>query len=31
MSGAEFTKWLTDAAATHQQLMTKAGFMHKGS
>jgi tripartite-type tricarboxylate transporter receptor subunit TctC len=31
MSGAEFTKWLTEAAATHQQLMTKAGFMHKGS
>ncbi len=31
MVGAEFTKWLTDAAATHQQLMDKAGFLHKGS
>ncbi len=31
MTGAEFTKWVTDAAETHQRLMTKAGFMHKGS
>jgi len=31
MTGAEFNKWLTGAAATHHQLMEKAGFMHKGS
>jgi len=30
-TGAEFQKWLTEAAATHHQLMEKAGFMHKGS
>ncbi len=31
MTGAEFTKWLTDAASTHHKLMEKAGFLHKGS
>ncbi len=31
MSGAEFQKWLSEAAATHQQLMQKAGFLHKAS
>jgi putative tricarboxylic transport membrane protein len=31
MTGAEFNKWLTDAAAEHHQLMEKAGFLHKGS
>jgi putative tricarboxylic transport membrane protein len=31
MTGSEFHKWLTDAAATHHQLMEKAGFLHKGS
>jgi putative tricarboxylic transport membrane protein len=31
MTGAEFNKWLADAAATHHQLMEKAGFMHKGT
>jgi putative tricarboxylic transport membrane protein len=31
MTGADFNKWLTDAAATHHQLMEKAGFLHKGS
>ncbi len=31
MTGDEFQKWLTDAAALHHQLMEKAGFMHKGS
>ena len=31
MSGAEFKKWLADAAAEHQHLMDKAGFLHKGS
>ena len=31
MTGSEFHKWLTDAAALHHQLMEKAGFMHKGS
>jgi putative tricarboxylic transport membrane protein len=31
MTGSEFNKWLADAAATHHQLMEKAGFMHKGS
>jgi putative tricarboxylic transport membrane protein len=31
MTGADFTKWLTGAAALHQQLMQKAGFLHKGS
>ena len=29
MTGAEFNKWLTDAAAQHQQLMEKAGFLQK--
>ena len=29
MTGAEFNKWLTDAAAQHQQLMEKAGFLKK--
>ncbi len=27
MAGAEFNKWLTDAAARHTQLMEKAGFL----
>jgi putative tricarboxylic transport membrane protein len=31
MTGAEFNKWLADAAALHHNLMEKAGFMHKGS
>jgi putative tricarboxylic transport membrane protein len=31
MTGSEFHNWLTDAAATHHQLMEKAGFLHKGS
>lgn len=31
MTGAEFNKWLNDAANTHQMLMDKAGFLHKGS
>jgi putative tricarboxylic transport membrane protein len=31
MTGDEFHKWLTDAAALHHQLMEKAGFLHKGS
>jgi putative tricarboxylic transport membrane protein len=31
MTGAEFNKWLTDAAAEHHMLMEKAGFLHKGS
>jgi putative tricarboxylic transport membrane protein len=29
MTGPEFTKWLTDAEATHKSLMEKAGFMPK--
>ena len=29
MSGADYSKWLTDAEATHKQLMTEAGFMAK--
>jgi putative tricarboxylic transport membrane protein len=29
MTGAEFNKWLTDAAAQHEQLMEKAGFLKK--
>jgi putative tricarboxylic transport membrane protein len=29
MTGAEFHKWLSDAAALHQQLMEKAGFLKK--
>lgn len=29
MSGADFTKWLTTAEATHRQLMTEAGFLAK--
>jgi putative tricarboxylic transport membrane protein len=31
MTGAEFQKWLSDAAAEHHQLMEKAGFLHKPS
>jgi hypothetical protein len=31
MTGADFSKWLADAATTHHKLMEKAGFMHKGS
>ena len=31
MTGDDFQKWLTDAAAVHHQLMEKAGFLHKGS
>jgi putative tricarboxylic transport membrane protein len=31
MTGAEFTNWLTAAAAEHHKLMEKAGFLHKGS
>jgi len=31
MTGAEFSKWIADAAATHQKLMEKAGFLHKGT
>jgi putative tricarboxylic transport membrane protein len=31
MTGDEFKKWLSSAAAEHQNLMTKAGFVHKGS
>ena len=31
MTGNEFKKWLADAAAEHQKLMDKAGFLHKGS
>ena len=31
MTGAEFKKWLTDAATSHRQLMEKAGFMRKAS
>ena len=31
MTGDEFKKWLTDASAQHQQLMDKAGFLHKAS
>jgi putative tricarboxylic transport membrane protein len=31
MTGSEFNNWLKDAAATHHQLMEKAGFLHKGS
>ena len=31
MTGDEFKKWLDDAAAEHQKLMDKAGFLHKGS
>ncbi len=31
MTGAEFKKWLGEAAATHKQLMEKAGFLHKAS
>ncbi len=30
-TGAEFKKWLDDAAAEHQKLMEKAGFLHKSS
>ena len=29
MTGGEFKKWLKDAAAEHQELMKKAGFLHK--
>ncbi|MDH5539460.1 MAG: tripartite tricarboxylate transporter substrate-binding protein [Rhizobacter sp.] len=29
MSGADFSKWLTAAEATHKQLMTEAGFLAK--
>jgi putative tricarboxylic transport membrane protein len=29
MTGAEFHKWLTDAAGLHHQLMEKAGFLKK--
>ena len=29
MTGAEFNKWLTDAAARHHELMEKAGFLKK--
>ena len=29
MTGAKFDAWLKDAAALHQGLMQKAGFMHK--
>ena len=29
MSGAEFRAWLEKAEATHQQLMTEAGFLAK--
>ena len=31
MTGADFNKWLTDAAAEHQKLMEKAGFLHKAN
>jgi len=31
MTGAEFDKWLKDAATLHHKLMDKAGFLHKGS
>ncbi len=31
MTGDEFQKWLVNAAAEHQHLMEKAGFLHKGS
>lgn len=31
MTGAEFETWLKNAAATHHQLMEKAGFLHQGS
>jgi hypothetical protein len=31
MIGDEFKKWLNSAAAEHLNLMTKAGFVHKGS
>lgn len=31
MTGAEYTKWLENAAETHRQLMEKAGFLHKGT
>jgi hypothetical protein len=31
MTGADFNKWLADAAAEHRRLMEKAGFLHKGS
>jgi tripartite-type tricarboxylate transporter receptor subunit TctC len=27
MTGADFKKWLTDAAALHKQLMQQAGFL----
>ncbi len=30
MTGDEFHKWLTGAAAEHRKLMEKAGFLHKG-
>jgi putative tricarboxylic transport membrane protein len=29
MTGAEFQKWLTEAAARHHELMEKAGFLKK--
>ena len=29
MTGVEYTKWLTDAEATHRTLMEKAGFLAK--
>jgi tripartite-type tricarboxylate transporter receptor subunit TctC len=29
MAGAEFTKWLENAEATHRTLMTEAGFLAK--
>jgi putative tricarboxylic transport membrane protein len=31
MTGAEFNKWLANAATVHHGLMEKAGFLHKGS
>jgi len=31
MTGAEFSKWLNDAADTHHKLMEKAGFLPKAS
>jgi hypothetical protein len=31
MVGTEFKNWLGEAAATHRQLMQKAGFLHKAS
>jgi putative tricarboxylic transport membrane protein len=31
MTGDEFKKWLSDAAAEHQKLMEKAGFLHKST